>query len=208
MKSYPSIDTRINSEVQVYAFDKLDGSNIRAEWSHKRGLYKFGTRKRLIDENDRHLGKSVSLIRELESQIEACCKRNRWHREVVFFFEFWGPHSFAGQHRKDDDHKVTLIDVSVHKQGFLPPRDFVKAFEGKIEIPKVLHIGKVGPEFVRKVHHSELEDMTLEGVVCKAPNPRGKKTGKRVCFKIKSQAWLDKLKIECGEDAKKYEMLK
>lgn len=208
MKSYPSIDFKINSEVQVYAFDKLDGSNIRAEWSLKRGLYKFGTRKRIIDATDRHLGKCVPLIRELESTIQTICKRNKWHREVVFFFEFHGPLSFAGQHAAADDHRVTLIDVSVHKQGFLPPREFLKTFEGKIEIPKVLHVGKVGPEFVRKVRESELEGITFEGVVCKAPNPRGKKTGKRVCFKIKTQAWLDKLKDSCGNDLSKFERLK
>jgi hypothetical protein len=208
MKSYPSIDHKINGEVDIYAFDKLDGSNIRAEWSLKRGLYKFGTRKRIIDITDRHLGKSVKLIKELEESLHKICQRNRWHREVVFFFEFWGPHSFAGQHRREDDHKVTLIDVSVHKQGFLPPRDFIKSFEGKIEIPKVFHHGKVGPEFVDIVKQSALEGMTFEGVVCKAKNPRGKKTGKRVAFKIKSQAWLDKLKEECGEDEKKFEMLK
>jgi hypothetical protein len=32
MKSYNSITTKINSEISIYAFDKLDGSNIRSEW--------------------------------------------------------------------------------------------------------------------------------------------------------------------------------
>lgn len=208
MKSYPSIDFKINNEVNIFAFDKLDGSNIRAEYSAKRGLYKFGTRKRMIDHTDRHLGKSVLLIKELEPKLHKICQRNKWHREIVFFFEFWGPNSFAGQHRKYDDHQVTLIDISLHKQGFLPPKEFIKTFQDKIDIPKVLYHGKAGPELVARVQNSDLPGMTFEGVVCKAPNPRKKKTGKRVCFKLKSQAWLDKLKQYCGEDHKKFEMLK
>ena len=208
MKTYPTIDHKINNDVDVYVFDKLDGSNIRAEWSLKRGLYKFGTRKRMIDASDPHLGKAVELIKRLEKDIHKICQQNRWDRGVVFFFEFWGPNSFAGQHRKDDDHKVTLIDVSVHKQGFLPPRDFLKAFGGNIEIPQLLHHGKVGPEFIDLVKQSMLEGMTFEGIVAKAANLKGKKTGQRVAFKIKSQAWLGKLKEICGDDVKKFEMLK
>lgn len=208
MKTYPSIDFEINSSIDIYAFDKLDGSNIRAEWSLKRGLYKFGTKKRIIDETDRHLGKSVTLIKELEEKIHRICQRNRWHREVVFFFEFWGPNSFAGQHYLHDEHRVTLIDVAPSHEGFMPPREFIKTFQDEIEIPKMLYYGPANKTFIDSVHNSSLPGMTLEGVVCKAANSRGKKTGQRVCFKIKSQAWLNKLKEYCGEDAVQFEMLK
>ena len=47
MKQYPSISHDIRS-VQAYAFDKLDGSNIRAEWHPKKGFWKFGSRTRLL----------------------------------------------------------------------------------------------------------------------------------------------------------------
>jgi hypothetical protein len=40
--------------------------------------------------------------------------------------------------------------------------------------------------------------MTFEGVVCKGAND--KKTKMPIMFKIKSQAWLDKLKEHCKED--------
>jgi len=39
VKTYPSIDAKI-CDGQYYVFDKLDGSNIRAEWSKKQQLYK------------------------------------------------------------------------------------------------------------------------------------------------------------------------
>jgi hypothetical protein len=43
MKTYPSISRDIVGQ-PIYAFDKLDGSNIRAEWSKKNGFHKFGSR--------------------------------------------------------------------------------------------------------------------------------------------------------------------
>jgi hypothetical protein len=36
MKAYRSIDKRIIPNIFIYAFDKLDGSNIRVEWSRKK----------------------------------------------------------------------------------------------------------------------------------------------------------------------------
>jgi len=207
MKSYPSIAHKINSEDVIWAFDKLDGSNIRAEWSKKRGFYKFGTRKMMIDEKNRHLGKSVTLIKKLYA--EELGKRfldQKWDRSVVCYFEFYGPHSFSGQHRKIDDHTVTLFDVSVHKEGFVHPNRFIDLFED-LGTPKMLYKGRADQEFVEDVRNFNLPGMTLEGVVCKAPNPKGQKTGKRVCFKVKTQRWLDKLKEECGDDERKFEKL-
>ena len=40
------------------------------------------------------------------------------------------------------------------------------------------------------------------------PNPKKKKSGKPVMFKVKTQAWLDKLKEECGENEGLFEKLK
>lgn len=208
MKSYPSIDASISTGVDIIAFDKLDGSNIRAEWSMKRGFYKFGTRKRIIDETDTHLGKAVTLIKsKYADPLHKIFLSQRWHQQVICFFEFYGPHSFAGQHRREDDHTVTLFDVSVFKQGFLPPREFVRLFE-PIGIPKILYEGKANATFIESVRNSTLEGMTLEGVVCKAPNPNKKKTSMPVMFKVKSLAWLNKLREQCGDDENLFERLK
>ena len=38
------------------AFWKHDGSNMRFEWSPKRGWHKFGSRRQLLDESDEVLG--------------------------------------------------------------------------------------------------------------------------------------------------------
>lgn len=203
MKTYTSIPHMIapgrkknilHAELDVIAFDKLDGSNIRAEFSPKKGFYKFGSRKCLIDENHEQLGKAVTLIQDtFAKQLAEVFKDQRWNKNVICFFEFHGPRSFAGNHHEDDDHEVTLFDVSPHKQGLIPPRQFIKLF-GHLETPGVLYEGLADDEFVRMVRDHELPGMTLEGVICKAPNPNGKKTSQPIMFKLKTQKWLDMLK--------------
>src|SRR3954447_20110607 len=44
------------------AFDKLDGSNIRAEWDRKKGWHRFGSRRRLLGASLPFLGQAIRLI--------------------------------------------------------------------------------------------------------------------------------------------------
>ena len=46
------------------AFDKLDGQNVRFEWTKKRGWFKFGMRRRLFDESDVEFGRSILVFFE------------------------------------------------------------------------------------------------------------------------------------------------
>ena len=62
MKRYPSIEKEIIKGEYTYLFDKLDGSNIRAEWTKKNQFYKFGSRTELIDKSHLLLGKAPQLI--------------------------------------------------------------------------------------------------------------------------------------------------
>ena len=70
MKTYPTIRYFESNDLgkKIIAFNKLDGSNIRAEWNKKRGLYKFGSRTRLISESD-SLGEAISLIKKQEVEL-------------------------------------------------------------------------------------------------------------------------------------------
>ena len=71
MREYPHIDygTGIYGE-NVYAFDKLDGSNIRVEWNRRNakksaftgGFTKFGTRTQIISKTNQHFGDSVDIF--------------------------------------------------------------------------------------------------------------------------------------------------
>lgn len=210
MKTYPSISHKVMSSLDVIAFDKLDGSNIRAEWSPKRGFYKFGSRRCMIDENSEHLGNAVTIIKETKIDSLTAVFNNRKlklfkskPRSVVCFFEYCGPNSFAGQHDPNDKLDTVLIDVNVHKKGILAPSDFIDMFE-HVGIPKVLYKGKAGPEFIESVRSMTLPGITGEGVVCKAPRRAGHTP---FMFKIKTRAWLERLKTYCGDDSKLYDRL-
>jgi len=197
MKSYPSITKDVRQDIYIYAFDKLDGSNIRAEWNSKRGFYKFGTRTQLMDEKSMPFGRAIPLIKEkFEEDLTAVFKERDW-RDALCFFEYHGPSSFAGYHNFEEDMTVTLIDVNPYKEGILPPTEFIKYF-GHLDTAKVLYEGHVSTELFDKVKQSTLKGMTFEGVVCKGAND--KKTKMPIMFKIKSQAWLDKLKEYCKGD--------
>ena len=197
MKSYPSITKEIRHDVYIYAFDKLDGSNIRAEWNAKKGFYKFGTRTQLTDEKTMPFGRAIPIIKEkFEADLTLVFEERKW-RDALCFFEFWGEESFAGTHNFDKPMTVTLIDVNPYKEGILPPTEFIRYF-GHLDTAKVLYEGHVSVELFDKVKQSCLPGMTGEGVVCKGAND--KKTRMPIMFKIKSQAWLDRLKEYCKGD--------
>lgn len=200
MKHYPSIPKFMNIYDDVYAFDKLDGSQIRAEYNSKKGFYKFGTRNQLIDHATNPWGLVVKLINDKYStSIHQLCKERGW-KDAICFFEFWGSSSFAGTHNFNDESlTVTLFDVNPYKRGIMEPKEFIQFF-GHLDIPKVLYRGPVNTELFDKVKQSVLPGMTFEGVVCKGPSQTAAKTPSM--FKIKSQAWLNKLRVYCkGNDS-------
>ena len=107
MKDYWSIQGPRNAPHEdCIAFDKLDGQNIRVEWSKKRGWYKFGSRNVLLDENQPYLGQAIELFHAKygESLIKAILDFKEWKvwgvekTGVTVYCELWGPSSFAGWH--------------------------------------------------------------------------------------------------------------
>lgn len=202
MKQYPKIGADIRSDVPIYAFDKLDGSNIRAEWNRKNGFYKFGSRKVLID-STHPCEEAIELIRsKYEDDLTKAFREQRFEK-VTCFFEYFGDQSFAGRHT-DEEHKVVLFDVNPYKKGILPPADFLKLV-GHLDVPPVLYRGNANQDFEESVRASTLSGMTFEGVVCKAKNP--KRTPMPLFFKVKSRAWYDRLRIYVAGDDKLYRNL-
>src|SRR5262245_20254555 len=106
MKEYPSIlsanDLLARSNDYLgrafVAFDKLDGSNIRAEWDRKKGWHRFGSRRRLLDASLPFLGQAIQLILDGygDGLARAFTDDPALHRpqEATVYFEFFGPHSF------------------------------------------------------------------------------------------------------------------
>lgn len=204
VKSYPSLPYGTECHLPIVAFDKLDGSNVRAEWTRKKGWHKFGTRHRLVDETDQVFGKVPGLIvSKYGDSLGAALQRAGYDRAMCFF-EFWGPGSFAGMHDPQAQQTVTLFDVAPFAQGILMPERFLELF-GHLDVAKVLYRGMITPEFIESVRASTLEGMTFEGVVCKAAND--KKTKQPIMFKQKSRAWLDKLREYCGDNRELFNAL-
>lgn len=196
MKTYPSIPKHITSNIHIFAFTKLDGSNVRAEWDRKKGFWKFGRRKGLLDDSNEFLPEAEGLIKAQEEVLSEIFRKQRWTKATAFF-EFWGEHSFAGLH-EHEPHQATLIDLTVYKKGFMVAKDFVKLF-GDVCAP-VLYRGLADEEFVKSVRSGTLEGMSFEGVVCKGPWDR--KKGRPLMFKVKNQAWIDRVKARYGNDEK------
>jgi hypothetical protein len=196
LEIYPSIPTSILKTPMV-AFDKLDGSNIRAEWTRKSGFNKFGTRKRLLDPNEAILGEAVELFHDKYADSLEEIFRKKKLEKATAFLEFVGDNSFAGHH-EEEEHELVLFDLHVHKMGFLTGKEFLKWFS-RLDIPRVLHEGPVNEQFVKKVRESTLDGMTFEGVVCKGGYDNRHRP---IMFKVKSYAWLDAVKSLYGHDAK------
>jgi hypothetical protein len=187
MKYYPTIEKFRKGKLRLHTFDKLDGSNLRFEWSKKRGWYKFGTRSRLFDQTDEVFGPAIPLFMEsLSEPLGRICTDQRWQSAIVFA-EFWGKLSFAGLHVPEDPKFLTPFDVVMDKKGFLPPKEFVKLF-GEFG-PNYLGDINWTPGFVEDVLMNRIEGLTFEGVVGKTY------VGKRlVMYKAKTGNWVDKVK--------------
>jgi len=192
LKTYPHIPHKIPSGT-YYFFAKLDGSNTRAEWTHKRGFDKFGKRNALLDSQTPFLEEAKGLIlNKYGDELSRIFRRARYDKATAFF-EFWGENSFAGVH-EDEPHTVTLFDIAPHKKGILPPRDYLDLV-GDIDIAEMVYYGNVNQDIIRQVKEGNLPGQSFEGVVAKAKHP-----GKQllpVMFKLKSNAWLDRLRERC-----------
>lgn len=202
MKSYPHIEyypKGIMNE-HIIAFDKLDGSNIRCEFSRKRGFYKFGTKKCIIDESNEQFGKAITIFKEKYNEDLSRIFYSKDYRNflsIVVFSEYFGENSFAGQHQPDDNMDMVLFDVDLYKKGLLKPNDFVKDF-GHLHIPNIIYEGNLNKEFINNVKNNVYG--LKEGVMCKGYR---KTKGQDIVWmvKVKTHDWLDKLKNKYGDIA-------
>lgn len=206
MKAYPSIGFHFDPALRYHVFDKIDGSNLRAEWSPKRGFYKFGTRTRLLGSDQPTLWPAQEKF--LERYGDALAERLLAARcpSAVAFFEYAGPSSFAGSHSDPvEAMTVTLFDIAVHQKGLLPPEQFLALSEG-LPTPRLLHQGRITPEFIEAVQAGQMPGLTFEGVVGKGPFSQP--AGGPLQFKLKTRAWLSRLKDKCAGDDALFERLR
>lgn len=204
MKKYPSITKEVVYSEKYYFFDKLDGSNIRAEWVKGKSFIKFGSREKQITQDTPFLGEAIDLIKEYEPAFTEIFTSMKCPSAIAFF-EFYGENSKFGRHT-DEKHYVSLIDVSVHKRGFLNPSEFIILFPNKVPTSKFLHYGEFTPEIEKMINFGEFPGITSEGVICKADRER--KSHPPKMFKVKTNQWLQDLKDFCNGDVDLFEKLK
>lgn len=205
MKDYPSIPRSSGQTFQeipnALIFDKLDGSNMRSEWSRKQGWYKHGKRNGLIDDSNPHLVIVPELfMQRLAEPLARIAHDNRW-QSLIVYYEFWGTKSVAGQHFDEPlTHKfLTVFDAVPDKKGFLGPVDFRRLFEDNVSCARYLGTYNFTRGFVDRVRTGEFEGPTFEGVVAKAGSGH-----KIVRGKAKTQKWIDRvIEIHGAEAAKR-----
>jgi hypothetical protein len=204
MKSYPRIQY-FNQGLfgeDIYAFDKLDGSNIRAEWNPKRGWYKFGTRNTMIDERDLQFGEAITLfLNKYGDSLPKVFRTNKSYKRIesfVVFAEYVGEQSFAGRHINSDPKDIILFDVNQYKHGFVTPKNFVEDF-GHLHIPDVIYKGSYTMDFVQTIRDNQHN--LKEGVIVKGVLKTKNQKDEVWMVKVKTKEWLQKVKELHGERA-------
>jgi len=216
MKSYPSIpywkDGRFGEP--VYVFEKLDGTQIRAEWSKKRGWYKFGSKGQLIDDTS-EWANMVNVFNEMHGDELPRLFKSEYPRvpEFTVFGEYWGKDSFIGIHPKEDTKKyVTIFDVNIYKQGFILPREFSKVFKGnafyfaqcfgrytygRALVDTIFDWNEDSPLDFGDAAYFPLQPL-FEGVVCKGTR---KTKGRDLIWqaKLKTKQWLEAVRALKGQ---------
>ena len=213
MIEYPSIAFSAKApRKRMVAFDKLDGSNFRAKWVAGKGFVGYGTRTQLINEDTEYWGDMVRCFKTryqtpLEQHLNITLKTSKGQKpvqEAVIFGEYLGPNSFAGKHCDGADAmRIVFFDVLLGKKQrkFLLPYEFIDYLGDVVEIPRVIYEGNLTKEFITEIVSStELN----EGVICKGCERSGAYSGNVWMCKIKTQAYLDRLKETFKESWKKY----
>lgn len=207
--SYPKIPDGTNCPLkQCVAFEKVDGTNIHFTW--KDGAFKFGTRRDEFPLNDDGI-KEFSLAHVGLEEAPLIFLRaftgilNKPTHEVTLFTEFLGKNSFAGAHQPNDKKKLILFDAMVNGK-LLDTKQFLDSFstynpplefEDEFDIPKIVYSGKYTGQFVEDVRAGKYP--VNEGVICK-----GVVKGQVYMTKIKTNAYMEKLKLSFNESWKNY----
>ena len=186
------------------AFNKYDGTNLHWVWDSEIGWHAFGTRRNRFDLdaagvaefNAAHPGLEQAAPVFLESWAEELSSVLKAHEnygstEISAFTEYVGVNSFAGQHKHDDPKRLVLFDIKV-SSGFLAPDLFVDHFD-HLPIARVVYRGKLTGKFTTDVREGRFD--VEEGVVCK-----GGTTGKTWMVKIKTNAYMQRLKDSFASD--------
>lgn len=207
MKHYHSIEKNIEDYIgkHVYGFNKFDGSNFCAEWNKKLskksrftyGFGKFGTRNQMIKNKENPFVEAVNIFMDKYAvPLDEIFREDKLFRGIdmiTVYGEFFGEHSFAGQHDWNEEHDVTIFDMFLYKKDFLNPRDFVDTF-GHLNIPRVIYKGILDEQIINDVRVNVFN--LSEGLVFK-----GSENNKVFMIKLKTNDWLKRVRELYGENS-------
>ncbi len=211
MKAYPSIPGARDAKVPIgspcVGFTKYDGSNLRWEWTKKNGWWKHGTRERLFGIDEPPYNLAVPIFMEtMGPRIKTVVTTEHpGIQNFTVFTELFGPQSFAGSHHAPPD-TLKLLDVWIpHLNDFIEPRRFLKLFADDDWCALEVYYGNLNNQLIADVRQKGEVDIfgkvfkLDEGLVCK-----GTHRGKTWMVKLKTQAYLDRLKSTFGANWERY----
>lgn len=204
MKAYHSIEKNYQDYIGQFAFgfNKIDGSNFRAEWNRKlskksrftNGFAKFGTRNEMIKNASNPFCEAIDIFKEYFSEsLDKIFIDNKTFRgidTITVYLEFFGKSSFAGQHSWDEQHYLSLFDVFMYKKDFVKPSDFLDIF-GHLGTPHIVYQGILDESIIKDIVSNIYglpEGVVFKGVIDK----------KVWMTKVKTQQWLDKVRTLYG----------
>jgi hypothetical protein len=187
------------------AFEKYDGTNLHWVLTPQFGWIDYGTRRDRFPFNLEGTKKfehahpelaGVANLWDLGGKLETFLVATYPSaNEVIVFTEYLGPNSFSGMHQPGDTMQLVIFDVQVDG-ALLPPEEFVNKFKD-FNIARVVFKGKYSGQLFRDVRAGKYD--VKEGVVVK-----GMVKDQIHMAKIKTRAYLGRLKELFGEDWQEY----
>ena len=179
----------------VWAFNKLDGQNLGVKWTPKDGFAVFCSRKRILSTDDEQFGNAIAYFKDhVEEPLLKIIQNEKalQVKEAMYFFEWFGPNSFAGVHQEGDTMQLALIDVFRKQKGYIEPEEFYNIFGLNPEIltPELIYKGELNEEFIEDIQNGKYQTVK-EGVVCRRDTMlKGQRMPK---VKIKTKQWVEKV---------------
>lgn len=206
--AYPKIPDTLDCPLrQCIAFEKYDGTNIHWTFMPQEGWQDYGTRRdrysinttgvRAFEEAHPELA-GVHKLWDQDSKLEDFFNSNPKYntaKEIIVFTEYFGPNSFAGQHNPKDEKQLVIFDIEVDGK-IIPPEEFVEDFK-QFNIAKIVYQGKFSGQLFVDVRKGKLN--VKEGIVVK-----GMVSGQIYMAKIKTEAYMERLKKEYKDNWKEY----
>lgn len=206
MKHYHSIEKNVEDYIgqHVYGFRKFDGSNFCVEWNKKlskksrftNGFGKFGTRTQMIKNANNPFEEAIGIFEnKYAEKLDKIFNEEKIFRgidTITVYGEFFGEHSFAGQHDWKEPHDLVIFDMFLYKKDFLKPGDFIDLF-GHLGIPRVIYKGILTEDIIDLVKRNAFgleEGLVFKGVI----------DNKVFMTKLKTNEWIQKVRALYGEN--------